>query len=165
MIILQLHQNHCSRVSRLHSQPQCTPQTTATGSTPRLRVSLCTPTRDYKHTAPYYTHKNKTVISIPLTQSYTQKRQTDHTEAVVENARKTVMHFSHLVHKCPKYCKHQFIDRNTISPTTPPLVRLSQAQRIRGQSEDRSGSSSPPIRTRAHFTDRRHEKSRYQSQG
>ena len=117
MIILQRCQNHCSYVSHPHSQLQCTLQTTANASTPRVRVSLCTLIRVYTHTVLCYSHKNETNVSTPLAQSYTRKIQTVHTEAISKIAQKTVMHFSRPVHKCTKYFKHQFISRNAMSPT------------------------------------------------
>ena len=100
-----------------------------------------TSTRDYTHIEPCCTHKNKTIISTPLAEFYVQNRLTVHAEAVSKSARKTVMHFSHVVHKWPKYCIHQFIRKHTMNPTIPRSKRLVQPQRTRDLTEDRSGSS------------------------
>ena len=60
-----------------HSQPRCTPKTLTNGSTPRIRMSLCTPTQVNTHITHSVTGPKQAISGTATTQARTRKRQQD----------------------------------------------------------------------------------------
>ena len=101
--------------------------------------SMYTDSRRYTHCDVLYsqkqTHYKYTTGTIP----HFETSNSPHWSSIEKPAKKEVMHVSHVVHKCPRYCIDQFVVRNRMSPTLRAPGSAPKNERSFG---NRSSSSS-----------------------